>query len=61
MPSFAVTLRSRPAHPDGVLVVLDEPHSAEEIASELRRRGHDVVVEEFRGDMRAVDRRSRIG
>jgi hypothetical protein len=44
MKNFAVMLRSRPATPEGTLMLLDERREAEEIAIELRRKGHAVEV-----------------
>jgi hypothetical protein len=44
MMNFAVMLRSRPATPDSILMLLDERREAEEIAIELRRKGHPVEV-----------------
>ena len=46
MAAFAVTLRSSGSNPAGILMLLDEPGDADEIAFELRRRGQDVVVRE---------------
>ena len=57
MSSFAVTLRSRPTTIDGILVILDERRAAEEIARELRFKGHEVDVEEFSGKAHAAYRR----
>jgi hypothetical protein len=45
--SFAVMLRSRPATPEGILLMVDERRDAEEIAVELRRKGHQVDVREI--------------
>jgi hypothetical protein len=47
MSSFAVTLRSRPNRLDGILVILDERREADEMAFEMRRKGHDVDVQEL--------------
>lgn len=49
MASFAVVLRSRPTTIDGILLMVDERRDAEEIATELRRRGHQVDVREMTG------------
>ncbi len=49
MASFAVVLRSRPTTVDGILLMVDERRDAEEIAIELRRRGHPVDVREMTG------------
>ena len=43
MAAFAVTLRNSGLNPAGILMLLDEPHDAEEIAFELRRKGQDVI------------------
>ena len=42
--TFAVTLRDSGSNPARILMLLDEPHDAEEIAFELRRKGQDVIV-----------------
>jgi hypothetical protein len=47
MACFAVTLSSRPTTRDGILLMVDERQDAEEIASELRRKGHLVIVREI--------------
>jgi hypothetical protein len=44
--SFAIVLCSRPATLDGVLMILDDRHDADEIAFELNRRGQEVDVVE---------------
>ena len=41
MTSFGVMLRSRAGYLDGILVIVDERQIAEEIAIELRGKGHD--------------------
>jgi hypothetical protein len=46
--SFALTLRSRPDRLDGILVIVDERRDADEMAVEMRRKGHDVDVQELR-------------
>ncbi len=46
MACFAVMLSTRPTTRDGILLMLNELREAEEIASELRRKGHPVVVRE---------------
>jgi hypothetical protein len=46
---FAVTLRARSNSPDGVLMILDEEQEADEIALELRLKGHDVAVRKLWG------------
>ena len=51
MPSFGVMLRSRAGYLDGILVIVDERQIAEEIAFELRAKGHEVDVEELLGDV----------
>jgi hypothetical protein len=62
MSSFAVMLRSRPGSLDGILVIVDERRAADEIAIELRLKGHAVDVEEFRGNPRPAERRAdRVG
>lgn len=49
MSSFAVMLSSKPATPDGILLLVDERGDAEAIAVELRRRGQPVTVREIKG------------
>jgi len=46
MASFALMLHSKPSSAEGILMLLDERHVAEEIAIELRRKGHEVDVRE---------------
>jgi hypothetical protein len=46
MSTFAVSLRSKPPVPDGILMLLDDRCEAHEIATELCRKGQDVVVRE---------------
>ncbi len=46
MASFAVMLCSRPMSPEAILLLVDERRDAEEIAGELRRKGHEVDVRE---------------
>lgn len=58
MASFALTLRSRPDRLDGILVILDERRDADEIAFEMRRKGHDVEVQELRSTSTVTDRPS---
>ena len=52
MASFAVTMQSRSDRVDGILVILDERRDADEIAFEMRLRGHDVEVKELRSVVR---------
>ena len=42
-----MTLRSRPDRLDGILVIPDERRDADEIAFEMRRKGHQVDVQEL--------------
>jgi hypothetical protein len=44
-------LRSRAGYLDGILVIVDERQVAEEIAIELRGKGHEVEVEELLGNV----------
>jgi hypothetical protein len=44
--SYAVTLTSRLTRIDGILLIVDDRHEAEEIAGELVRKGHLVTVRE---------------
>ncbi len=46
MASFAVMLRSKPTILESILLMVDERRDAEEIAVELRRKGHQVDVRE---------------
>jgi hypothetical protein len=50
MASFAVTLSSRPRSPECIRVIVDERRTADEIALELRHKGHKVEVEELRSE-----------
>jgi hypothetical protein len=45
--SFAVRLPSKQLTPESILMILDERGDAEEIALELRRKGHQVDVSEI--------------
>jgi hypothetical protein len=47
MSTFALTLRSDLSSPKGILMLLEERRDADEIAVELRRKGHDVTVREL--------------
>lgn len=47
MGSFAVMLASKLTSTDGILMMVDERHDAEEIASELCHRGQAVTVREI--------------
>jgi hypothetical protein len=51
--SFAVMLRSRPTVLESILLMVDERRDAEEIAVELRRKGHQVDVREVTLPLRA--------
>lgn len=42
--SFALTLGAQPGGTETVLLLVDERRDAEEIAMELRRKGHPVEV-----------------
>jgi hypothetical protein len=53
MAAFAVTLRNSGSNPAGILMLLDEPRDADEIAFELRRKGQDVVVREVSQSLEA--------
>ena len=53
MASFAVMLRSKPTILESILLMVDERRDAEEIAVELRRRGHQVDVREVSLPLRA--------
>jgi hypothetical protein len=44
---WAVVLEGRP-EPEGILLVLPERPEAESIASEIRKKGHAVVVRPYR-------------
>jgi hypothetical protein len=46
VPSYAVTLTSRLTRIDGILLILDDRQEADEIAGELIRKGHQVIVRE---------------
>jgi hypothetical protein len=47
VPCFAVSLASRPTDIDGILLMVEDRQEAEEIAIELRRKGHHVTVREL--------------
>jgi len=55
MASFAVMLRSRAGHIDGILMIVDDHRAAEAIAMEMRANGHDVDVEEIRDRANTAD------
>ena len=46
MARFAIMLHSLPSTSDGILMLVDDPTEAKEIAFELRRRGQEVDVRE---------------
>jgi hypothetical protein len=47
VPCFAVSLSSRPTSLDGILLMVEDRREAEEIAAEVRRKGHRVMVREI--------------
>jgi hypothetical protein len=47
VPSYAVTLASKPTTIDGILLIIDDRQEAQEIAAELRRNGQQVYVQEI--------------
>jgi hypothetical protein len=47
VPSYAVTLASKPTTIDGILLIIDDRQEAQEIAAELRRNGQQVNVQEI--------------
>jgi len=57
MAAFAVALRNSGSNPAGILMLLDEPRDADEIAFELRRKGQDVVVREVSLSLAAASAR----
>jgi ERCC4-type nuclease len=50
MESFALVDRSRPAVREQILLIVDDREAADEMAWELRRRGHPVDVRELDDD-----------
>ena len=50
MASFALTIGSQPVRLETILLMFEDRAEAEEIATELRRRGRDVEVHELRFD-----------
>lgn len=58
MASFAVILRSKPTILESILLMVDERRDAEEIAVELRRKGHPVDVREITLPLTPDSRRS---
>jgi hypothetical protein len=59
MESFALVDRSGPAVPEQILLIVEDREAADEMAWELRRRGHPVDVRELDDDGDA--RRTRAG
>jgi len=59
MESFALVDRSRPAVREQILLIVEDREAADEMAWELRRRGHPVDVRELDDDGGA--RRTRAG
>jgi hypothetical protein len=59
MESFALVDRSRPAVREQILLIVEDRQAADEMASELRRKGHPVDVCELDDD--GVARRTRAG
>jgi hypothetical protein len=59
MESFALVDRSRPAVREQILLIVEDRKAADEMAWELRRRGHPVDVRELDDDGGA--RRTRAG
>jgi hypothetical protein len=59
MESFALVDRSRPAVREESLLIVEDREAADEMAWELRRRGHPVDVREMDDDGGA--RRTRAG
>jgi hypothetical protein len=59
MESFALVDRSRPAVREQILLIVDDRETADDMAWELRRRGHPVDLREMDDDGGA--RRTRAG
>jgi hypothetical protein len=59
MESFALVDRSRPAVREQILLIVEDREAADEMARELRRRGHPVDVRELDDDGGA--RRTKAG
>ncbi len=56
MTCFAVVLASRPS-PAGILLMVPERRDAEEIAMELRRKGHPVSVQAVSDERTVIEPR----
>jgi ERCC4-type nuclease len=50
MESFAPVDRSRPAVGEQILIIVDDREAADDMAGELRRKGHPVDVREIHDD-----------
>ena len=59
MESFALVDCSRPAVREQILIIVDDRRAADEMAWELRRRGHPVEVREVRDEVIARGPRPR--
>jgi hypothetical protein len=59
MESFALVDRSRPAVREQILLIVEDRETADDMAWELRRRGHPVDLREMADDGGA--RRTRAG
>ena len=50
MESFALVDRSRPTVGEQILIIVDDREAADDMAWELRRKGHTVDVREIHDD-----------
>jgi ERCC4-type nuclease len=50
MESFALVDRSRPTVGEQILIIVDDREAADDMAGELRRKGHPVDVREIHDD-----------
>jgi ERCC4-type nuclease len=50
MESFALVDRSRPTVGEQILIIVDDREAADDMAGELRRKGHPVDVREIPDD-----------
>jgi ERCC4-type nuclease len=59
MESFALVDRSRPTVGEQILVIVDDREAADDMAFELRRKGHPVDVREMHDDEEVRSSRAR--
>ena len=59
MESFALVDRSRSTVGEQILIIVDDRDAADDMASELRRKGHPVDVREIQDDEEVRAARAR--